>query len=62
MRQIQEYIEVAGEYEIAYETIVASISEHPFTLSGTSAIALLEVGLMLGYKTGRTQDKIFDCR
>jgi hypothetical protein len=62
MRQIEEYIKLAGEYEIAYETLVATISTHPYILSGKAAISLLEVALILGYKTGRKEDEMFDRR
>jgi hypothetical protein len=51
MKQIHEFIEFANEYGLAYETIVAAIESHPFILSGKAAIALLEVGLLFGYKT-----------
>jgi hypothetical protein len=62
MKQIREYIEVAGEYGVAYEILVATIEVFPFTLSGKVAIALLELGLLLGYKTDRTEDSLFDRR
>lgn len=62
MQQLHEYVEVAGEYEIAYETIIATISTHPFVLSGAGAVALLEIGLLLGYKTSRKEDALFDRR
>jgi hypothetical protein len=59
MAQIREYIEVAGEYGAAYESLVATIESHPFVLSGKAAVSLLEVGLLLGYKTDRNEDKEF---
>ena len=62
MRQLFEYVEVAGEYEIAYETIVVTVSAHPFILSGAGAVALLETGLLLGYKTSRKEDSLFESR
>jgi len=62
MQQLSEYIETAAEYEVAYETIVMTISKHPYVLSGTGAIALLETGLILGYKTSQKEDSIFDRR
>jgi hypothetical protein len=62
MRQIREYIEVAGEYGLAYETLVAAIEIHPFVLSGKAAISLLEVGLIFGFKTDREEDSFFDMR
>lgn len=61
MSQILEYISV-GEYSIAYECIVANLEKFPFTLSGPTAIKLLEVGLRMGYKTDRPEDEAFDMR
>jgi hypothetical protein len=62
MKQIHEWIEIAGEYGIAYESIVATIEALPFVLSGKAAVSLLEVGLLLGYKTHRKEDSVFDRR
>ncbi len=62
MKQIREFIEVAGEYGAAYECLVAAIESHPFVVSGTAAISLLELGLLLGYKTERNEDSEFDRR
>jgi hypothetical protein len=62
MKQIREFIEVAGEYGVAYESLVAAIESHPFVLSGKTAISLLELGLLLGYKTDRNEDHGFDRR
>jgi hypothetical protein len=62
MRDLSEYIEVAGEYEIAYESIVSTLSAHPYVLSGAGAVALLEVGLLFGYKTTLKEDALFDRR
>ena len=62
MRQLHEYISVAGEYGIAYESIIATLEQIPFTLSAAVAIKLLEVGLIMQYKTDRPQDKMFDMR
>ena len=61
MSQIHEYLE-SGEYGLAYEILVATIESHPFNLSGKAAVSLLEVGLRLGYKTGRKEDSLFDTR
>jgi hypothetical protein len=62
MKQIHEYIEIAGEYGIAYETLVATIEAHPFVLSSRAVISLLELGLLFGYKTDRKEDSRFDRR
>jgi hypothetical protein len=60
--QLLEYVEDAGEYGVAYESIVACISRYPFSFSGKSAVKLLEVGLLMRYKTGLPEDKEFDSR
>lgn len=62
MEQLRQYIEYAGEYAVAYESIVATLEEIPFVLSGPAAIKLLEVGLLMRYKTGRPEDSEFDNR
>jgi hypothetical protein len=62
MKQIHEWVEIAGEYEIAYESLVATIEAQPFVLTGKAAISLLELALLLNYKTGRPEDKLFDKR
>lgn len=62
MKQVREYIDVGGEYGIAYESLVATIESHPFVLSGKAAISLLELGLLFGYKTGLDEDRVFDRR
>lgn len=56
MAQIQEFIEV-GEEGLAYESIVGSLENVPFTLTGRSAVALLEVGLFFGFKSDRPEDE-----
>ncbi|MEY3172991.1 MAG: hypothetical protein RLZZ436_904 [Planctomycetota bacterium] len=62
MEQIREYLEDAGEFGIAYEVLVANLEQVPFMISGRAAISLLEVALLLGYKTDREQDWIYDRR
>jgi hypothetical protein len=61
MLQIREYIGV-GEYNLAYESILVNLEQVPFTVSGLAAIKLLEVGLVMGYKTERSEDQAFDMR
>ena len=56
MQQIAEYIHDAGEYGIAYESIVVNAEEVPFILSSKAAVKLLEVGLIMGFKTDRPED------
>jgi hypothetical protein len=60
--QIREYIDVAGEYAIAYESLVCLLEFRPFKVSGPVAIQLLEVGLLLKFKTDRPEDSMFDSR
>ena len=62
MSQIREYISVAGEYGLAYECIVANLESIPYVLSGLQAIKLLEVGLLMGFKTESPDDVVFDRR
>ncbi len=56
MEQIREYIVEAGEYGLAYESIVINLEEVPFTLSSSNAVKLLEVGLLMKFKTDRDED------
>jgi hypothetical protein len=58
--QLGEYIDV-GEHSVAYETLVSSAERYPFRFSSRAAIKLLEVGLLMGFKTERPQDAIFKC-
>jgi hypothetical protein len=60
--QWRELIELAGEYEIAYESIISLLEILPFQLTNITAIKLIEVSLILRYKTDRDEDKIFDSR
>ena len=62
MEQLREFIEDAGEYGVAYESIVSALEDVPFVLSGKAAVNLLEVGLLLGYKTEKPSDKPYDRR
>jgi hypothetical protein len=62
VEQIREWIEDAGEYGIAYESLVSMLEAFPFELSGQAAIKLLEVGLLLRFKTERVEDAQFDSR
>jgi hypothetical protein len=62
MQQLHEYLEIAGEYGIAYESLVRLLEQFPFQLSGRAAIKLLEAGLLLKYKTELPEDSPFDNR
>ena len=61
MARIREFVD-GGEYGLAYELEVATIETHPFVLSAAAAIALLELGLLFGFKTDREKDAAFDKR
>lgn len=60
--QIREWIEGAGEFGIAYESIVTMLEQFPFHLSGQAASKLLEVGLKMRFKTDQARDASFDSR
>lgn len=62
IEQLDEWINYACEYSLAYESIVSSIENHPFRLSGEAVVKLLEVALLLRYKTDRESDCQFDFR
>ena len=62
VEQIREWIEDVGEYGVAYESLVSMLEERPFRLSGPTAIKLLEVGLLMRFKTERAEDAQFDSR
>lgn len=61
-KQIAEFLGPAIEYGAAYECIIANLEAAPFKLSAKAAIALLEAGLLLRYKTDREEDAAFDFR
>ena len=62
LAQLREYVDDAGEYGLAYESIVAMLESFQFRLVGAVAVKLLEVGLLLGFKTDRSEDALFDKR
>lgn len=62
MAQVQEWIEHAGEYGIAYESLVSLLERFPFKLSSQRSVKLLEVGLLMRFKTERPEDDRFDSR
>ena len=62
MAQIAEFIGPAGEFGMAYESIICSLETIPFTLSGGGTVALIEAALLMSYKTDRDEDSIFDSR
>ena len=62
INQVKEYLIEAGEYQIAYEIIVSMLESFPFQLSGSASIKLLEVGLLMKFKTEKPEDSRFDKR
>lgn len=56
MRNLDEYINSAGEFGVAYEIIVVLLEKYSFKISGGNAVGLLEIGLMFGFKTSRDID------
>jgi hypothetical protein len=62
LAQIHELIADAGEYGLAYEYIVGALESIPFNVSGAAAVKLLEVGLLVGFKSEQDRDKRFDRR
>ncbi|SDD11182.1 hypothetical protein SAMN05216345_10635 [Cupriavidus sp. YR651] len=60
--QIEGFACDAGEYGIAYESMVSLIEAVPVKLSGKAAIKLLEIGLLFGFKTELKEDGDFDRR
>lgn len=62
VEQVREYIEDVGEFGVAYESLVCTLEGLPFQLSGSTAIKLLEVGLLMKFKTELPEDAPFDSR
>lgn len=62
IESIREWVEEAGEFGIAYEAMVAMLETFPFQISGAAAVKLLEVGLLMRFKTDQVQDAKFDSR
>jgi hypothetical protein len=62
MAQIREFIDLAGEYGLAFEYINGALERFPYRISGKAAIKLLEVGLLMGFKSEGDEDKRFDRR
>ena len=62
VEQIRKWIEDVGEYGIAYESLISTLEAYPFQLSSRAAIKLLEVGLLMRFKTEQLADAKFDSR
>ena len=61
MDQICEFIDT-GEYGLAYEYIIGALGCSPFKMSGAAALKLLEIGLLMEFKSTLEGDKRFDRR
>ncbi|MDX3773853.1 hypothetical protein QE250_06995, partial [Chromatiaceae bacterium AAb-1] len=57
MAQISEYIEVAGEYGIAFDTIISNLKIFPFVLSGSAAAKLVEVAVIFECECSAQESK-----
>lgn len=62
LANVREWVDLAGEYGLAYEVMVNLLEQFEFKLSGKAAIKLLEVGLYFGYKTDLEEDRDLDWR
>ena len=62
MSFLRELIDLAGEYGIAYESIISALELFPYNVTGKAAVKLLELGLIFQYKTDRPDDRDFDRR
>lgn len=61
MNLINEFID-NNEFELAYEELVLWLEDGHFLVSGSTAVRLLEIGLLLGFKSERDCDSRFDRR
>ena len=59
LAELRELIFDADEFGLAYEEIVCVCEIGTFVLKGSDAVKLLEIGLLLGYKTARASDEMF---
>ena len=58
--QIRDWILTHGEYGIAFESMGAILEGYPFTLTGPTAVKLLEVGVALKYQGASEEDRLID--
>jgi hypothetical protein len=61
MNLIKEFID-NNEFELAYEELVLWLEDGQFLVSGRTAVRLLEMGLLLGFKSGKECDSRYDRR
>lgn len=59
--QIKEFVEV-GEYGVAYISLVLYLESYNFKISSIAAVKFLELGLLMGFKTDREEDKIYNIK
>ncbi len=62
MRNLDEYINSADEFGVAYEIIVVLLEKYSFKISGGNAVGLLAIGLVFGFKTSRDVDAQYSRR
>lgn len=62
MAQIREFIDLAGEYGLAFEYINSALERYPYKVSVKAAVKLLEVGLLMGFRSESDKDSRFDRR
>jgi len=62
IQQVSEWLHGVGELSLSYETLVSMLERYPFVMTGRGAVKLLEVGLLLRFKTDLDKDKKFDFR
>ncbi len=60
--QIYEFIDLAGEYALAYEFIIFELERLPYKISGKASIKLLELAVIFKYKSEDKDDECFDFR
>ncbi len=60
--QVREWIEAVHEPGLAYESIIAMLERYPFKISGSAAVKLVEVALLMRFETERDEDSHFDTR
>lgn len=59
--QIKEFLEV-GEYGLAYMSLVFYLEYYNFSISSFASVKLLELGLLMGFKSDREEDEIYDIK
>lgn len=60
--QLEEWVMDVCEWGVAYESIVCTLEQYPFMLSGKASIKLVETALLMEFKTTRIEDAKYDLR